>query len=239
MGDLSQPLDVTASVTDTETPVTSLTFVWTADMGSVSGTGPRVQWNAPSSGSTPMTATIGVTITEKFSAPGSTVVEENVTKGEVKVNVHDSIREAGGVARSFLLDFSDSSIPAATVISRHFSTSSRCSEGRFSELGDVSTNRSDYLILSSNIGQPATQIHYNSMSPFRSRPGDAWINIACAWTSRGTNPAKLDEYNKVMNSSGTCRLTAIYDVNRWTLCWSDFEASPTASSAGQPRDFIR
>ncbi len=238
MGDLGQQLDVTASVTDAETPVTSLTFAWTADMGTVSGTGPKVQWNAPSSGSAPMTATIGVTITEKFSAPGSTVVEENVTKGEVKVNVHESVKEAGAVARNFLLDFSDSSIPASTVVSRHFSTSSRCTDGRYAELGDTSTNRTDYLILSSSIGQPTTQIHYNSLAPFRARPGDAWISIPCGWTSRGINPAKTDEYNKTMVSKGTCYLTAVYDVNRWALCWSEWESSPTASGL-QPKTFMR
>jgi hypothetical protein len=238
MGDLGQPLDVTASVTDAETAVTSLTFAWTADMGTVSGTGPRVLWNAPSSGSTPMTATIGVTITERFSAPGSTVVEENVTRGEVKVNVHDSVREAGTAARNFLLDFSDSSIPAPTVISRHFSTSSRCTDGRLSELDDVSTNRTNYTIQSSNIGQPATQIHYSSLAPFRARPGDAWVTIPCGWTSLGKNPAIPEEYGKTMTSKGTCYLTAIYDVNRWALCWSDWEPSPTAFGL-QPKTFMR
>jgi len=238
MGDLAQPLDVTASVTDAETPVTSLAFAWTADMGTVSGTGPRVQWNAPSSGSTPMTATIGVTITEKFSAPGSTVVEENVTRGEVKVSVHDSVREAGSAARAFLLDFSVSSIPAATVISQHFSTSSRCTDGRYAELGDISDNRTNYNIISSNIGQPTTQIHYNSLSPFRARPGDAWVSIPCGWTSLGRNPAIPAEYGKTMTSSGICHLTAIYDTNRWAMCWSEWESSPTASGL-QPTRFIR
>lgn len=239
MCDLNDTVSVTATVADNETPASSLTFAWTADVGTLSGTGPAVQWRAPSSGATPMTATINVTITEKFTAPGSTTPEENVTKGEVKVSVHESYKEAGAVARNFLLDFSDSNIPAATVISRHFSTSPRCLEGKSAELNDVSRNRTDYKILSSNVGQPTVEIHWDSTSPFRARPGDAWIGIPCGWQSQGINPAVPAEFGKIMNSKGTCRLTAVFHANEWGLCWSDFEVPAGAMSADQPRNFIR
>jgi hypothetical protein len=231
MTDVGDTIAVTANVSDKETPIAGLTFAWTADTGTVTGTGNAVQWRAPATGSTPFTATINVTITERFTAPGSTTPEENVTKGEVKVRVHDSPREAGAVARNFLLDFSDSTIPASTVISRHFATGSRCEAGRSAELNEVTVNRTTYRITSHTIGQPTAEIHFHSSSPFRARDGDAWIGMSCGWTSTVLATNKTEVF------SGICRLTAVYEAGQWALCWSEVELP--ASALGKPSSFMR
>jgi len=183
-----------------------------------------VRWQAPSAGPWPRTATIGLTVTERYTEPGSSVVKENKTSGELEIQVHDFVAENAALGLRFLGDFSQSSIPADAVIANSFTTSARCAAGRTSELGDVADNRRDYEIKSSRLGPATVAIHFASTSPFRARPGDAWVDMPCGWTS----VRKADGTTEVVD--GLCRMTSVIDAGRWGLCWSDFQ--PGASSVG-------
>lgn len=219
LADVGQALDIVATVTDVETPAANLAFEWRADAGTITGTGAAARWQAPASG-TPLTATISVTVTERFTDP-ATGAQEHKTTGELKVAVRAFTAESAAVALQFLNDFSDSTIPAETVISRSFSTSARCSKGRADELEQVTTNRRDYTIRSSRIGAATVAVHFDSRSPLN-EPGDAWIDVPCGWTST----VKADGSTEVVD--GTCRLTSVYDSGEWGLCTSRFSANPAS-----------
>ena len=222
LANVGQALDIVATVTDVETPVANLAFDWRADAGTISGTGAAARWQAPTPGTLPLTATISVTVTERFTDP-VTGAQEHKTTGELKVAVHAFVAESAGVALQFLNDFSNSAIPAETVISRSFSTSARCSKGRADELDQVTRNRLEYEIRSSRIGAATVAVHFDSRSPLN-EPGDAWIDVPCGWTSL----RKADGVIEVVN--GLCRLTSVYDSGQWGLCSSRFSAN--AASAG-------
>lgn len=222
LADVGQALDIVATVTDTETAVGSLAFDWSADAGAITGSGATARWQAPSSGTWPLTATISVTVTERFTDP-ATGPQEHKTSGELKVAVHAFTAESAAVALQFLNDFSDSSIAAATVIDRSFSTSARCADDRAQELQDITGNRLEYTIRSSRIGAAAVAIHFQSTSPL-GEPGDAWIDVPCGWTST----VKANGSTEVVD--GICRLTSVYDSGEWGLCSSRF--SGNASSLG-------
>jgi hypothetical protein len=222
LADAGQALDIVATVTDVETAVANLTFDWRADAGTITGTGATARWQAPSSGTWPLTATISVTVTEKYSDPATGPQEHKIT-GELKVAVHAFTAENAAVALQFLNDFSTSSIAAETVISRSFSTSARCSKGRADELDQVTDNRLEYDIRSSRIGAATVAVHFDSRSPLN-EPGDAWIDVPCGWTSL----RKADNVIEVVD--GLCRLTSVYDGGEWGLCSSRFSAN--AASAG-------
>ncbi|MBP1633933.1 MAG: hypothetical protein H6Q10_507 [Acidobacteria bacterium] len=224
LADAGQQLQIVATVTDVETPVENLTFEWSADVGIVTGSASTANWRAPSSGAFPLVATIGVKVIERFTEPGSTTPQQNTATGELKIHVHRFEEENAELGLRFLRDFSDSDIPADTVISRSFSTSARCAEGRAAELQDVTDNRNNYIIRESRLGAAKVEIHFESTSPFRSRPGDAWIDVPCGWTST----VKADGTTQVVN--GVCKMTSVYDVDRWALCWSDWQGD--AASIG-------
>src|SRR5439155_12141570 len=46
VADLDETVSVSAAVTDAETPVSQLTFTWSADAGTFSGAGASVTWTA-------------------------------------------------------------------------------------------------------------------------------------------------------------------------------------------------
>lgn len=227
LADAGQALDVVATVTDVETAVANLAFEWRADAGTINGSGATARWQAPapSSGTLPLTATISVTVTERFSDP-TAGPQEHGTTGELKVAVHAFKAESAAAALQFLNDFSDSTIPAETVISRSFSSSARCTAGREAELDDVTQNRLNYQILSSRIGPTAVvTVEFQSYSPRYREPGDAWIDVPCAWTSR----SRAD--GTVGTVDGVCRLTAVYDSGAWGLCTSRFDGDAALAGA--------
>jgi hypothetical protein len=111
--DLDEPVSVTATVTDAETPVANLEFTWSSDVGSFSGSGPTVTWVAPHSYSTPADVMLGLTVVERFQAntAGTVVSGENRVTGASKVRLHNSVKEVGDLAVDFLTGFSEQLAP--------------------------------------------------------------------------------------------------------------------------------
>src|SRR5262245_23541131 len=56
--DLSESVGVRAEVRDDETPVSQLQFIWSAPIGTFTGSGASVTWQAPSQGTTPTDVTL-------------------------------------------------------------------------------------------------------------------------------------------------------------------------------------
>ncbi|HOQ60993.1 MAG TPA: IPT/TIG domain-containing protein [Vicinamibacterales bacterium] len=226
--DLSEEVPVKAVVSDAETPVDRLTFEWSADIGTVIGSGTSVVWRMPASASTPRSATITLKVIEPVGGSAGT---QSVT-AKATISLHDSIGEISHVSRQFLLDFSDSSMPASYVV-RNFWDG--C-PGKQDELADVEANRLHYTILSSNIGQPydvSVGFKAGCAVPGRGiRSGDGCAVVPCLWRDLYKPTGAIN------TTSGPDYLTAVFRNNRWWLCASDFPSGTTTPARNAPA-FIR
>jgi hypothetical protein len=234
--DLGEAITVTAFVRDAETPISQLTFEWTSDVGTFSGGGPVVQWRAPGGGTTPSSATLTVTVIEKYQGAdpsGLPVTKENRVSLSTMVSVHDSRTEIGSLARQFLLDFSDSGIRDVGFILRNFVVNDRCPNGKANEMSDVDFNRQHFVINASSIGSASVSIAFNDTCPFRLRSADACAQVPSDWTS-----TSLDDKTKG-RVTGIDQVTAVYDSSRqrWGLCDSDFDGQ--SATPASLRGFIR
>jgi len=232
--DLDEAVGVTATVQD-ESPLDRMTFEWTADMGTFTGTGATVTWRAPSGANLrpPLTARLTLTVVEKYVAPdpvGNPVEREHRVARTVDVSVHDSTKEVGDLAREFLLDFSDSA-RSASFVTRNFSAGPRCNTERSSELADVEKNRAHYLITSSFVGSAAVNFQFaGNPCSFRPKAGDACAAVPVAWSS--TCLVTFDECVKgdKGTATGVDFVVAVYEGTQWRLCASDFKGNSTFAS---------
>ncbi|OFW13477.1 MAG: hypothetical protein A3F69_02385 [Acidobacteria bacterium RIFCSPLOWO2_12_FULL_66_10] len=223
---LDEVLNVSATVSDVETPVSQLTLAWSADAGTFAGSGTAVTWKAPHTLPTRTTATstgapvtITLTVTERYAttdASGLPVTLENQTRGDTTVRLHDSVKEVGDMAYQFLIDFSTHLDPPWVV--RNFTDS--C-PGKAAEQGDVERNNRDFLITSYSIGPPDTTVGFTGTCPFRGVLGDACAQVPVEWhsTRKATGERGV--------TKGIDQVTAVFANDRWWLCASDF--NPTSS----------
>jgi hypothetical protein len=224
--DFDETINVTATVTDNETPTSALAFEWTADAGSFTGTGGSVRYQAPRvAGPT----TLRLKITERYMVPdavGLPVARESTTFGTVVVDVHDSPKEISDMSRDFLLLFSQSSVAPETVVRNFQDGCGAGGRGRQDELQQVRDNRANYLILSSSVGTPRVTVSFDTVSPFRSRREDAWAEVDVKWTSRCLKTGDgCPSVGYVRTDEGVDWVTARYDARtmRWWLCDSDYQ----------------
>jgi hypothetical protein len=226
--DLNEDVAVTAVVTDAETPVSQLAFAWTADVGTFTGSGPAVRWRAPAAAATPRAVTLTLKVTETLSGGAGS----QSSTGKVTLTLHDSVKEIGDMSRQFLLDFSDSKLSPSYVV-RDFWDG--C-PGKADELGDVTTNRKNFLILSSTIGAAnPVSVGFTAGCVVPNRPtrdGDGCAVVQCEWHDKELSTGTLG------TTKGPDYLTAVFRSNRWWLCNSDFP-SGTRTNPVTGAAFIR
>ncbi len=229
--DLDEEIAITATVEDAETPISQLTFEWTAPTGTLTGQGASVTWKAPAQFTTPAAVTISLVVTEKYQTVddnGLPVSKENKVTSNATVQLHDSESEVGGMARQFLLDFSDSSLSPSYVL-RNFTPT--CA-GTNDELKDVTNNRKNFLILSSSIGGAQTTVNFGGHCPNGDVPGDACAEVPSQWTSR-----VLDS-GDTRTDKGTDQVTAVYEKDQWRLCDSRWKGTCTGAGCGTVRGLL-
>jgi hypothetical protein len=218
--DLSETVDVTATVKDEETALDKLQYVWTAPAGSFTGEGAHVTWVAPATAETPTTVTVTLEVVERYG-----VNLENRVSQTATVALHDSTKEVGDMARQFLLDFSDSQLPVDYVM-RNFSMA-ECPDPRevTNERQDVDFNRHNFRIVDSRIGPAKVDVTFGGQCPFpdpnRVRNGDACTIVPAYWDSIYLG----DNTRGAVN--GDDYLSAAYSRagQRWWLCSSDYAGS--------------
>jgi hypothetical protein len=222
---LDETVTVTASVSDAETPISQLTFYWSVDVGSVSGSGPVVSWTAPHTAATPTTVTLSLTIIERYQVPddqGLPVVRENQVKGSTSVRLHDSVKETGDLAVDFLTTFSQQ-LDVAYVM-RNFTAS--C-PGTAAEWGDVQRDNDGFVMNSYTIGSPTVRLPFTGTCVFHDRipRGDACVVVPVEWhsTNKATGVAGV--------SKGTDQVTAVLENDSWRLCASDFVFDPATTTS--------
>jgi hypothetical protein len=211
--EVEQDIPVTAVVEDAETPVENLTFVWTANAGTVVGAGASVTWRlTKDTATTPLDVTISLQVVERFTernAQGQSVPRElSAMSDAAPFRVHDSSAEVSRLAVSFLVDkFGNSNVaPGACLVD----FSDNCT-GKAAELQDVIHNRETFVILSAE-----ARVTQFTMNGDRTR---ATVVAACSFQDRTIASGKFG------TSRGDCVLTAVYESARWWLCSSSFVAT--------------
>lgn len=207
---------LTAAVRDTETPVTQLQYAWKADAGTFEGQGATVTWRAPRDITSPTNYPITLTVTEVYDAGA----RQNVVSATgPTVRVHDSPKELGALAMTFLQDFANSFVSPSNAV-RDFSTN--CG-GREAEKRDIEDNRRRYQMLSSSLRLVSSRVNAGATR------GD--VAVACSFTSRvihcdppdPSDPETLGcVVGAVGTASGDCLMTGVYEQDRWWLCESTY-----------------
>jgi hypothetical protein len=213
--EVDQEVEVTADVTDAETPVDQLKYEWSANAGTFSGSGRTVRWKlGKGSAQTPVDVTITLVVVEEYTETQNSLVvtrENRATQTAPPFRAHDSEAELTKMSLTFLVDyFGNSSIsPDACLVD--FSDSCR---GKVEELHDIERNRATFVIQSAEATVSNIWISADRMS--------AEITAACVFHDTEIATGKQG------TSKGDCFLTAIYEKDRWWLCSSSFLHPSTA-----------
>ncbi|MEX2272839.1 MAG: IPT/TIG domain-containing protein [Vicinamibacterales bacterium] len=222
LANISDRLIFTASVSDTETPNSQLTFEWTAvpNIGTLSGSGISVEWLAPASLSSSQTVAFTVTVVERYQdadAQGLPVQREHRVQRVTEIRVHDSVSDIGTMARAFLVAFSEQK-PASDIL-RDFSRTCDGGRGYTEELADVERHQREFTVRSFNIGAPSVTLAFGSAQACAARdgtPGDACATLAVRWDDTEKSTGRQATVN------GTGYVSAVYESSRWFLCHSKF-----------------
>jgi hypothetical protein len=235
--DLNEELELTAVVQDAESAITLLTFAYTASAGTITGTGPAVRWRAPQSGTTPLTATITLTVTEKYStvdASGLPTTKENIVTRTGTISVHNSVKEVAEMAQDFLIDFSRQLRP--TDVLRNFRDQCpSATGGKSAELNDVTENQRDFLITQWNVDFARVTIAFGGQCTLfstRFRPGDACANVATEWSSTLKRDTSAGPAGTKFHVTGIDQVSAAFVEGRWWLCESDFLGTGNITTTG-------
>jgi hypothetical protein len=219
--------EISATVTDQETPTTSLTFEWTATGGSFSGTGSIVRWTAPA-GTVPAAYELTLIVIERYTvavAGGGTETRENRSTSRATIHVNDSTREVTALATTFIDDFLHSERTPEFCV-RNFSDS--C-PGKREEQRDIEANRAAFVNnpAASSIG-PSAITFYEDGSRRRQVPASQATFAELLASCRFAATAKATGVSGV--AVGTCMLTDIYENFQWRLCDSRFLAPSLSPS---------
>jgi hypothetical protein len=223
--DAGETVNITARIHDDETAVDQLQLQWSAPVGTFSGSGTAVTWTAPASVSAPADVTISLKVTEKY---GTALAFSHSVDGSATLSLHDSIKEVGEMARQFLLDFSDSSIPVSQVM-RNFDPA--C-PGTNEETSQVTGNRHTFQIVKWDIGQPTVRVPFgNAFCPV---PGRTQLGDACSSTPSHWESKFLSNGNYQI-ADGVDYISAYYRpaLKAWKLCDSQFVGTCTDIDNGK------
>jgi hypothetical protein len=217
---LGETVNVTATVTDAETPVNQLTYEWSSSVGGTfGGNTPTTTWTAPATlpGTTPVNATLTLTVVERVDA-----THNNRVMATSVVDLHDSPKEVGELAILFLEDFSKQ-LPAETVMRNFTATCPEAAEER----SQVEANNATNDVMAYSIDRRhTTTVPFGGTCPFigRNPRGDACAQVAVSWTS------KKKSTGAVGTNSGIDQVTALLENGRWKLCASDYNLLTSTGS---------
>jgi hypothetical protein len=219
--EVGSPVTLTAIVEDVDTPLANLTYTWTAETGTFSGTGATVVWTPGTDAKTPGDIVVALTVSERVTS-GSVQIE-NKSSGTVTVHVNNSPKELADLSLRFLGDFANSKVSPAQCVS-DFSSNCR---GKADELADIDDNRHDYEIVASTLKHTSLSIAANRQA--------ATVHTFCSFTSRVISTQPRDEVcqngkcplGSTGVATGDCWTTNVYEQGRWWLCESHFTGQPS------------
>lgn len=215
--DVREAVDVTATVTDAETPVEELTYEWSAPVGTFSGTGRSVTWTAPQTVSGPTTVTLTLKVVEKYGHPGQAKIYSQDVSATQTLALHDSVKEVGDMSVRFLTEFSK---PQTNKdwrdVMKDFSRSACPLPREFDEEREqVENHYNNFTMHSYELGMADVSQNFGGTCLFN-LPGDACASVRVTWDSTGPEGRRI--------TRGVDHLTAVYAASdaRWWLCSSRF-----------------
>lgn len=232
-------MSLTASVNDAETAASGLTYEWTAtpNVGSFTGTGPAVQWTAPTTLTVAQSVVLTLTVIERYQEPdanGLPVQREHRVQRSTLVKVHNTVKEVTDMAVDFLTLFSNSSLGPEAVL-HNFSKTCDAGRGYREEYDDIVYSRANVVILSHSFPAPATYFEYefgadNACSrTLKPTPGDVCVEVPISWTDRNIGSSTANP-----PVTGVDFVTGVYENAQWRLCHSRFDGVNTLT--GKPVD---
>ena len=218
---LGETVNVTATVTDAETAISQLTYEWSSSAGGTfAANAATTTWTAPATlpGTTPTNATLTLTVTERVDA-----THTNRVTATTVVDLHNSPKEVGDLARQFLLDFS-AQLPVDQVM-RNFTVT--CPEAA-DERGDVANSNEQFRILDSTVGDAVTTVTFAGSCPFigRNPRGDACALVPVYWRAQDKRTGSVGA------TRGNDQVTALLENGTWKLCASDYDYITTSGDTG-------
>lgn len=223
---VGESVTVSATVTDSETPPEQLEYHWSATVGTFSGSGRSVTWQAPPTATTPLAVTLTLRVVERYGTGGA--LQHEVT-GTRALALHDSVRELGEMTRRFLAEFSKPQTNQDWQdVMRDFSAA-RCPDLRQveAERDDVVRHYTNFVMHNYSIGPASVTVNFSTSCAFRNRPGDACVAVPVSWDSTDTRT------NIRGQAVGIDHVAAAYSVadSRWWLCSSDFQGTGTLTNS--------
>jgi hypothetical protein len=204
-----QDITITATVTDAETPLSQLTYLWAASAGTITGTGSTVTWQHPTGIKAGVDVVITLTVVDRYQAvDGNVIVEREfrVVGQSQPFRVHDSPAETRELARRFLVDlFGNSSLGPAQVLVDFSDTCYNAPNGKKDEANDVIENRQIVVIQSVTIFSQSVSFTTPSSAIVHSD-----TQFMDKWIYDGQIRPNRDDFV----------VTAIYETGRWWLCQS-------------------
>ena len=194
--DYGETIRVSVVVEDAESSPSQLGYQWLACNGTFTGTGPQVDWTAPSGLSLPSVCRLDVTVSDG----------PHVRSTSISVRLHNSAVEVGALALQFLNDFADNTMPAATTVRNFYDG---C-PGKASELSDVTHIRNTRIINAKSYGEGRVTIAFGGSCSTKS--ADACVLTAVEWQSTVTATQQLEI------AKGTSIISGVYRDSKWWLC---------------------
>jgi len=233
-GDVGESVTLIATVLDTETPTSLLTYEWSGP-GSFTPSAATTTWRIPSElPATPATVTATLTVTETYSE--GAVQHRNQTSRPFVMQVHDSQEEIMVLAGDFLTRFTRSELSTDQVL-HNFSPTCDGGRGRADEARDVDRSRREYVQDFSKFRMsrlPPARFNFGGIcvafgDPGRMRPSDACVELTVHWevTYIDAGRVGLKEI-----TDGVDNVTAVLENNQWRLCHSDFRGMSINPTTG-------
>jgi len=232
--DIDETIQVIATVTDSETPNSGLTYEWSGP-GSLTPSGTTLTWKIPNSFSTgtPTTVNIGLKVTETFTEGG--VTHQQATTGAFPVRVHDSQKEIMDAGEDFLVLFSDSTKTTDQVL-HNFSTTCDGGKGRTNEAADTDRNRATYTqnFAASRVARrPPVTFNFVRLGCFPQGRQQPNTDACSSYTVHWEVTYKSDGKKEI--ADGIDYVSAVLENDRWLLCHSDFIGTVTNPLTGAMR----
>jgi hypothetical protein len=209
-----QPIQINATVKDAETPISQLTYAWSASpqngtfggTTTFNGSQALMTWRPPKGQTTPNVYTITLTVSEAYSSAGQAKL--NLVSSSVQVHYNDSVAELTNLGYDFIVTkFGNYSVSPQECVS-NFSDS--C-PGKAAELSDITVNREIFQILAGTFGP-------NPSVTFDSDKTHATVVNPCVFFDIVKASGVRERVSAI------CTLTGVYENFKWFLC--DSHAGP-------------
>jgi hypothetical protein len=227
-----QEVAVSAVVQDGNPSASTMTYQWSANVGTVTGTGLNAIWKLdPGAISSGADVVITLTVVKPYQVIENNQLvsrEHRVSLAAAPFRAHDSTAEISRIVLTFLVDYFGNFNVSPDACLVDFSPT--C-PGTAEEFENIRDNRERSTLRIHSAEASIGKVELNGDRTF------AWIDAPCRFTD-----VKLASGEKEW-TSGTCVLTATYQQNRWWLCSSNYNANAGGSSparaAGARRGGLR